>query len=160
MHWPGVEPVTSRSWVQHANHYTTKPPLFYCTVCSMFINSKKRTRVFNPFNFSLLCHAFWYCKMHYFIQVNGLFDLWKPLWVLAETGCEFIVHESEARSIVECARETAEPKTGFGSWQSNRTLVIIMFNSEVSPGVYVSWMVYIYYYYYLVLVLIKNFLID
>jgi len=26
MHWPGVEPGTSQSPVQHANHYTTKPP--------------------------------------------------------------------------------------------------------------------------------------
>ena len=26
VHWPGVEPATSRSRVRHANHYTTKTP--------------------------------------------------------------------------------------------------------------------------------------
>jgi len=35
MQRPGVEPATSRSRVRHANHYTTKPPLFYAgRVCS------------------------------------------------------------------------------------------------------------------------------
>jgi len=42
VHRLGVEPVTSRSRVRHANHYTTKPPLKLLTALKYICTYKKK----------------------------------------------------------------------------------------------------------------------